>query len=113
MHVGLEDDDLRIDLMNQLSYFCPRHLLALSASSPFWDGYDYPGLQSYRSVVFEALRVPVSPPRPAAPGAMNMEYIDVSRKPNCTRTKPHQNTPGDSCVPIAQVPDAGIPVSAM
>ena len=34
VHVGIDDDDLRIDLMNQLSYFVP-HLLALSCSSPF------------------------------------------------------------------------------
>jgi len=37
VHVGIEDDDLRIDLMNQLTYFLP-HLLALSCSSPFWEG---------------------------------------------------------------------------
>ena len=35
VHVGLGEDELRIDLMNQLSYFLP-HLLALSCSSPFW-----------------------------------------------------------------------------
>ncbi|KPP98413.1 MAG: carboxylate-amine ligase YbdK [Bacteroidetes bacterium HLUCCA01] len=80
MHVGLEDDDLRIDLMNQLSYFCP-HLLALSASSPFWDGYDT-GLQSYRSVVFEALPRTGIPPRLRSWGDY-MEYIDVAMKTNC------------------------------
>ncbi|MDE2050171.1 MAG: carboxylate-amine ligase, partial [Gammaproteobacteria bacterium] len=37
VHVGVDDDDLRVDLMNQLTYFVP-HLLALSCSSPFWDG---------------------------------------------------------------------------
>ena len=47
------DDELRIDLMNQLSYFLP-HLLALSCSSPFWDGRDT-GLKSYRLTVFDAL----------------------------------------------------------
>ena len=31
VHVGIDDDELRIDLMNQLSYFLP-HLLALSCS---------------------------------------------------------------------------------
>ena len=31
VHVGIEDQDLRIDLMNQMSYFLP-HLLALSCS---------------------------------------------------------------------------------
>lgn len=53
VHVGIEDDSLRIDLMNQFSYFLP-HLLALSCSSPFWEGRDT-GLKSYRLTVFDAL----------------------------------------------------------
>ncbi len=53
VHVGVSDDDLRIDLMNQMTYFLP-HLLALSTSSPFWGGEDT-GLKSYRLVVFDAL----------------------------------------------------------
>ena len=52
VHVGIESPDLRIDLMNQVSYFLP-HLLALSASSPFWGGKDT-GLKSYRKAVFKA-----------------------------------------------------------
>ena len=53
VHVGIEDDELRIDLMNQLAYFLP-HLLALSCSSPFWCGGDT-GLKSYRLTIFDAL----------------------------------------------------------
>ncbi len=53
IHVGIEDQELRIDLMNQLSYFLP-HLLALSCSSPFWEG-EPTGLKSYRLTVFDAL----------------------------------------------------------
>ncbi len=53
VHVAVEDDDLRIDLMNQAAYFLP-HLLALSCSSPFWEGEDT-GLASYRLTVFDAL----------------------------------------------------------
>lgn len=53
VHVGIEDDEMRIDLMNQMSYFLP-HLLALSCSSPFWEGVDT-GLKSYRLTVFDAL----------------------------------------------------------
>ncbi len=53
VHVGIEDTELRIDLMNQMSYFLP-HLLALSSSSPFWEGEDT-GLKSYRLTVFDAL----------------------------------------------------------
>ncbi len=80
MHIGIEDDDLRIDLMNQLSYFCP-HLLALSTSSPFWDGYDT-GLKSYRSVIFEALPRTGIPPQLRSWGDY-LEYIDVAIKTNC------------------------------
>ena len=53
VHVGISDDELRIDLMNQMSYFLP-HLLALSCSSPFWLGQDT-GLKSYRLTIFDAL----------------------------------------------------------
>lgn len=52
-HVGIDDDELRIDLMNQVSYFLP-HLLALSTSSPFWRGEDT-GLASFRVSVFDGL----------------------------------------------------------
>lgn len=53
VHVGIEDPDLRIDLMNQVSYFLP-HLLALTTSSPFWHGHRT-GLKSYRMSVFYSL----------------------------------------------------------
>jgi carboxylate-amine ligase len=53
VHVGIEDDDLRIDLMNQLTYFLP-HLLALSCSSPFWEG-ERTGLMSFRLMVFNGI----------------------------------------------------------
>ena len=53
VHVAIEDEDLRIDLMNQVAYFLP-HLLALSCSSPFREGDDT-GLASYRLTVFDAL----------------------------------------------------------
>jgi len=53
VHVGLEDPQLRIDLMGQMTYFLP-HLLALSTSSPFWRGEDT-GLNSYRIAVFDEL----------------------------------------------------------
>ncbi|MDH5750675.1 MAG: carboxylate-amine ligase, partial [Rhodospirillales bacterium] len=53
VHVGIEDDELRIDLMNQVTYFLP-HLLALSTSSPLWRG-ENTGLKSYRICVFDEL----------------------------------------------------------
>jgi glutamate---cysteine ligase / carboxylate-amine ligase len=53
VHIGIEDDDLRIDLMNQVRYFLP-HLLALSTSSPFWRGRDMER-RSYRLSVWHEL----------------------------------------------------------
>ena len=53
VHVGVEDPELRIDLMNQAAYFLP-HLLALSTSSPFWEGAET-GLMSYRLSVLDEL----------------------------------------------------------
>ncbi len=53
VHVGLPDDDLRIDIMRQITYFLP-HLLALSTSSPYWGGQDT-GLNSYRLTIFDNL----------------------------------------------------------
>ncbi len=52
-HVGIEDPELRIDLMNQVSYFLP-HLIALGISSPFWRS-EVSGLKSYRLSVFDSL----------------------------------------------------------
>lgn len=51
VHVGIEDEHLRIDLMNQIRYMLP-HLLALSTSSPFWAGTET-GLLAYRPVIFK------------------------------------------------------------
>jgi carboxylate-amine ligase len=46
VHIGIEDLDLRIILMQQVRCFLS-HLLALSTSSPFWRGEDS-GLKCYR-----------------------------------------------------------------
>jgi len=48
VHVGIEDRELLIDTMNVSRYFLP-HLLALSTSSPFWEGRKT-GLHSYRTI---------------------------------------------------------------
>ncbi|WP_417673546.1 carboxylate-amine ligase [Roseibium sp.] len=73
VHVGIEDEELRIDLFNQLAYFLP-HLLALSTSSPFWRGRDT-GLKSYRMAVFNEL------PRTGLPEAFE-SYSDYQRTIN-------------------------------
>ena len=53
VHVGVPDEDLRIDLHSQLVYFLP-HLLAFSSSSPFWRGRKT-GLKSYRAAISSEL----------------------------------------------------------
>lgn len=53
IHVGIEDEDLRVDLMGQVAYILP-HLLCLSTSSPFWQGHET-GLKSYRIAVWNEL----------------------------------------------------------
>ena len=63
IHIGIDDRDLRIDIMNQMRYFMP-HILSFSTSSPFWRG-EKTGFKSYRSIVFEDL------PRTGTP-----EYFD-------------------------------------
>ena len=40
VHVGIEDRETAIQLMNQVRYFLP-HLLALSTNSPFWLGHEH------------------------------------------------------------------------
>lgn len=77
VHVGLDEDELRIDLMNQIRYFLP-HLLALSTSSPFWRGEDS-GLMSYRVSVFDGM------PRTGLPDAFESygeyrRHLDVLTK---------------------------------
>jgi len=51
VHIGIEDRETLIHLMNQMRYFLP-HLLAISANSPFWIGMNT-GLKSYRCKVFD------------------------------------------------------------
>jgi carboxylate-amine ligase len=51
VHVGVEDREVAIHLMNAARYFVP-HILALSTNSPFWLGMDT-GLKSYRCKVFD------------------------------------------------------------
>ena len=51
VHVGIEDKEAAIRIMNSLRYFLP-HILALSTNSPFWLGMET-GYKSYRAKVFE------------------------------------------------------------
>lgn len=63
IHVGVSDADKVIHLLNASKRYIP-HLIALSASSPFWIGFDT-GLASSRVKIFEALpNAGLPPPLP-------------------------------------------------
>ncbi len=53
VHVGVDDADKAVWIANELRWFLPV-LLALSANSPFWNGFDT-GLASARAKIFENL----------------------------------------------------------
>jgi carboxylate-amine ligase len=80
VHVGVEDKEFLIDALTASRYFLP-HLLALSASSPFWMGRRT-GLKSYRSVQWRNF------PRTGLPPGFDSysEYafiVDTMVKANC------------------------------
>jgi carboxylate-amine ligase len=51
VHVAIEDNETRIQIMNAARYFLP-HIFALSVNSPFWCAHNT-GWKSYRAKVFE------------------------------------------------------------
>ncbi len=80
VHIGVEDHETAIQIMNGARYFLP-HLLALSANSPFWLGMDT-GLRSYRCKVFDKF------PRTNIPDLYQSwsefeNYVNLLIKTNC------------------------------
>jgi carboxylate-amine ligase len=80
VHVGIEDREAAIRVMNSLRYFLP-HILALSTNSPFWLGMET-GYKSYRAKVFENF------PRTNLPDSFASysefeNYVDLLIKTNC------------------------------
>ncbi len=80
IHVGMEDRELAVDVMNAMRYVLP-HMLALSTSSPFWNGRNT-GLKSYRKVLVDAL------PRSGIPGYFGSyqeyrNYVSTLVQTNC------------------------------
>src|SRR3954447_24295240 len=80
IHVGVEDRETAIQIMNGARYFLP-HLLALSSNSPFWLGMDT-GLHSYRCKVFDKF------PRTNIPDLFSsweefQMYCDLLIRTNC------------------------------
>jgi carboxylate-amine ligase len=80
VHVGVEDREAAIRLMNSMRYFLP-HILALSTNSPFWRGMKS-GLKSYRAKVFDKF------PRTNMPDSFSSwgefdQYVKLLIKTNC------------------------------
>ena len=80
VHVAVPDRASMIELLNEARYFLP-HLLALSTSSPFWQGRDT-GLKSFRTTVFRRF------PRTGIPDQFNSwseyeEYLDTLVELRC------------------------------
>ena len=80
VHVGIEDRNAAIHIMNSMRYFLP-HILALSSNSPFWEGTQT-GFKSYRSKVFERF------PRTNIPDVYAnwdeyQHFLDLLVKTNC------------------------------
>ena len=80
VHVGIDDRELAVHVMNAARYFLP-HIFALSTNSPFWQGRNT-GLKSYRSKIFDRF------PRTGIPdhfGSLSEydNYIKLLVKTNC------------------------------
>jgi len=80
VHVGVDDKEASIHLMNAARYFLP-HVLALSTSSPFWVGRNT-GLKSYRSEVFKKFPRTDIPDYFSSHGEFS-NYVDLLIKTGC------------------------------
>ncbi len=98
VHIGIEDRELAVDVMNTVRYLLP-HILCLATSSPFWQGRDT-GLKSYRTVLLDAL------PRTGIPNEFAsyadwQNYVDTLMRTNSIRgpgevwydVRPHHRFP--------------------
>ena len=80
VHVGIEDREAAIRIMNSMRYFLP-HIMALATNSPFWLGINT-GYKGYRAKVFENF------PRTGIPDAFSSysefeNYVNLLVKTNC------------------------------
>ncbi|HET7711803.1 MAG TPA: carboxylate-amine ligase [Thermoanaerobaculia bacterium] len=80
VHVAVEDNETRIQIMNAARYFLP-HVFALSVNSPFWCGQNT-GWKSYRAKVFERF------PRTGLPAYFRAwseyeEFVEILVKTKC------------------------------
>jgi glutamate---cysteine ligase / carboxylate-amine ligase len=74
VHVGLTDGSTAIPIINALSGYLP-HFLALTASSPYWNGEDT-GLASIRAVIFGELPT-AGPPHRLSDWKEFEDYMDT------------------------------------
>jgi len=80
VHVGIEDREAAIRIMNSMRYFLP-HIMALATNSPFWLGLNT-GYKGYRAKVFENF------PRTGIPDAFSdysefENYVNLLVRTNC------------------------------
>jgi carboxylate-amine ligase len=80
VHIGMEDKNMAMHLVNSMRYFLP-HLYALSTNSPFWEGRNT-GFKSFRSKVFDKF------PRTGIPGVFDNysqyeNYVNLLVKTRC------------------------------
>ena len=80
VHVGIEDREAAIRIMNSMRYFLP-HIMALATNSPFWLGLNT-GYKGYRAKVFENF------PRTGIPDAFSSysefeNYVSLLVRTNC------------------------------
>jgi carboxylate-amine ligase len=80
VHVGIDDPQSRIEVVNEARYFLP-HLLALSTSSPFWLRRAT-GLKSYRSVVWSRFPRTGIPPEFGSHEEFS-NYVDLLVRTRC------------------------------
>jgi carboxylate-amine ligase len=80
VHIGIEDREAAVRIMNSMRYFLP-HIMALTTNSPFWLGLNT-GYKGYRAKVFENF------PRTGIPDAFASyseydNYVKLLVKTNC------------------------------
>jgi carboxylate-amine ligase len=98
VHVGIEDRETAIHIMNAARYFLP-HIMALSTNSPFWLSMDT-GLKSYRCKVFDKFPRTNIPDQFSSYGEYE-RFVNLLVKTNCIDNakkiwwdiRPHPNFP--------------------
>ncbi len=80
VHVGIEEHETAIHIMNAARYFLP-HIMALSTNSPFWLGMDT-GLKSYRCKVFDKFPRTNIPDQFSSYGEYE-RFVNLLIKTNC------------------------------